>query len=98
MLTQQNQRKVKLIMELLKVDEEVKNNQIDVSNRSRDKKGRYQSEQKEEESKYESAREIILVKVKGSYGTYLVKDRLIDEHVIGAFVLLGIIAVASIIL
>jgi hypothetical protein len=53
-----------------------KKKKIDVSNRNRDELGRFT---KMEESKLLSDRPIKLVKLKGSYKTYIVKERWFTE-------------------
>jgi hypothetical protein len=67
----------------------------DVSNRSRDEKGRFLPERKREESRSPSGREIKLVKVKGSYNSYRVKTRwLSKEEKIHLYLVFGFIALA----
>ncbi|WP_175585208.1 hypothetical protein [Alkalihalophilus pseudofirmus] len=53
-----------------------KKKKIDVSHRNRDELGRFA---KKEESKLLSDRPIKLIKVKGSYKTYIVKERWFTE-------------------
>lgn len=63
---------------LLEEEPSLKSVGPDVSNRERDEKGRFlpdQRERKPVESRYESVREIKLIKVKGTYGTYKVKAK-----------------------
>jgi len=67
MLTKQEELKLRLIMELLKETEEKQ-----PDNRLRDERGRFAKE--EEEYPYRSEREIKVVKRRGTYGTYDVKD------------------------
>ena len=67
MLSKQEELKLKLIMGLLKDTEEKK-----VDYRPRDEQGRFTK--KEEEYPYRSEREIRVVKRRGTYGTYDVKD------------------------
>ena len=70
---------LKLLAELSDMEEEKKVNRtsnIDVSNRLRDEQGRFLPNESRSEKKEElPSRSIRLVKVKGTYGTYLVKDR-----------------------
>ena len=60
-------RVLRLLAELERVEQA---SSIDVANRNRDSQGRFTSEEPEELR----LRSIRLVKVRGSYGTYLVKD------------------------
>jgi hypothetical protein len=63
---------------LLEEDPSLKLAGPDVRNRERDEKGRFLPDRKERTpaaSRYESVREIKLIKVKGTYGTYKVKSK-----------------------
>ncbi|KIL71974.1 hypothetical protein [Bacillus badius] len=76
MLTIEERRQLKNLLELLNEEEETVNNR-DVSNRSRDEKGRFlpKEELVLEESPSHSARKIKLVKMKGTYGSYFVHTK-----------------------
>lgn len=72
-------KKLRIIAQLLKQKSEVQWKK-DVSSRSRDQKGRFHKESRcQEKSKYESVRIIKLKKVKGSYGTYVIKTKILTE-------------------
>ncbi|MGM0867594.1 MAG: hypothetical protein ACQEWF_23370 [Bacillota bacterium] len=73
MLTIEERHQLKQLMALVSKEEEVTSN-IDVTNRTRDEKGRFLPEQRAG-SRLESVRPIKLVKVKGSYGAFNVKTR-----------------------
>ena len=68
----------------------------DVSNRLRDQEGKFlpnpSESQEEEEFRLRSIR---LVKVRGSYGTYLVRDWETVERVVGFLLMLGSIIILS---
>ena len=88
MLSLRDQEKLKALMILLgdsEQEQEKKESNIDVSNRARDELGRFA---RVEDLASESAREIRLVKVKGSYGTYLVQTKTTwkDKLYIGIFI------------
>jgi hypothetical protein len=97
MLSLQEQEKLKRIMELL-IDQpqEVKSN-IHVSNRLRDQEGRFLPNQSKSPEKDWSLRSIRVIKVKGSYGTYLIKDGDSFERLVGVICLLVAIAALTII-
>lgn len=75
MLTIEEQEKLKMILQLMDSSSAKKkvSRNIDVSERTRDDQGRFAME--EEESPSGSVREIRVVKVKGTYGTYLVQTK-----------------------
>jgi hypothetical protein len=62
------------LMKIL-LEEDTSTTNIDVSNRSRDEKGRFLPEPKKAVSRSQSVRPIKLKKIKGSYNSYLVKTR-----------------------
>lgn len=71
----------------------------DVTNRLRDEKGRFLPNELQSETKEEyHLRSIRLVKVKGTYGTYLVKDWESVERALGAIGLIGLVAVIAMII
>ena len=87
----ERQRLIK-ILELLNEEETVQK-KIDVSNRLRDEQGRFRPNQSESKTKEElPLRSIKVVKVKGTYGTYLIKEPWLTEEAIGAILTVGIIA------
>lgn len=91
LLTMREKEKLEALMTLIEVPQEGRKNkksQIDVSERNRDELGRFE---KEEALESDSGREIILVKVKGSYGTYLVRDKITWKDRLFIFVVLFII-------
>lgn len=96
MLTAKEKQKLKQILELLD-EKEVKTIKIDVSGRLRDEKGRFRSksERQEEASKYASSRKIKLVKVKGSYGTYLVQTKLFSDGELDLLLISGFLIVMA---
>jgi hypothetical protein len=98
MLTVEEQQKLKKILELLN-EKEVRNSSIDVSGRLRDEKGRFRpsSDRQVEESKYETGREIKLIKVKGSYGTYLVKTKWLSDGEMDLLLIAGILFLLALI-
>jgi hypothetical protein len=98
MLTMEEQQKLKRILELLD-EKEVRTSKIDVSGRLRDEKGRFRpsSDRQVEESKYESGREIKLVKVKGTYGTYRVKTKWLSDEEMDLLLVMGFLLVLAII-
>lgn len=80
MIVMTETEKLRIISELLNQESELSKLK-DVSMRTRDQKGRFRKESRRQvASKYGSVREIKLVKVKGSYGTFLVKTRLLSEE------------------
>ncbi|HWK24887.1 MAG TPA: hypothetical protein VNS08_17880 [Ureibacillus sp.] len=93
----ERQRLIK-ILELLNEEEEIEKRKIDVSNRLRDQQGRFLPSQSESKTKEESpSRSIKLVKVKGSYGTYMVKEQWLSEEEKGRLMALGVIILLAII-
>jgi hypothetical protein len=99
MLTMEEQQKLKKLLELLYDEKGERNSSIDVSGRLRDEKGRFRpsSDRQVEESKYESGREIKLVKVKGSYGTYLVKTKWLSDGEMNLLLIAGILFLLALI-
>lgn len=86
MLTMEERKKFQKLLEMISEDDQ---KGPDVSNRLRDPEGRFlpnPSESQEEESHLRSIR---LVKVRGSYGTYLVKDWDSVIRAIGVFCTVG---------
>jgi hypothetical protein len=85
MLTPHETEKLRMILEILTEDQDYNNrSRIDVSHRSRDEKGRFLPNDfnKQEELLLELSdkdvppREFKLVKVEGTYGTYVVKEKM----------------------
>ncbi|MED0665684.1 hypothetical protein P4T04_05050 [Bacillus badius] len=99
MLTIEERRQLKNLLEVLDKEEE-QTNKRDVSNRSRDKNGRFkvESEKQEEDLPSKSVREIKLVKVKGTYNSYYVRTKRLDDWEKEALLILGILSVMAIIL
>jgi hypothetical protein len=90
----EERRQLLRIMDLLEEDTGTTSN-IDVSNRSRDVKGRFLPERKKEESRSPSVRNIRLVKVRGSYGTFKVKTKWFsNEEKIHLYLVIGFIVLA----
>jgi hypothetical protein len=96
MLTPHETEKLRMILEILKEDSMYSRKQVDVSHRSRDEKGRFlpndfnkQGELLLELSDDDFPREIKIVKIKGTYGTYIVKEKMkfSDIMVIGGIVI-----------
>ena len=73
MLTLEEQQKLKAIMEVLGGNNPPQMQQEETIDRLRDEQGRFKKATEESESR--SVRKIRLVKVRGSYGTYLVVTR-----------------------
>lgn len=98
MMTQQEKQKFQLLMELLDMEMETYR-KIDVSERSRDQYGRFQEESKPKtvESKLESDRKFKVVKVKGTYGTYLIKDRIFDANDVDILWIGGLLLVLTLV-
>ena len=93
----ERQRLIK-ILELLNEEEEIEQRKIDVSDRLRDQQGRFLPSQSESKTKEElHSRSIKLVKVKGSYGTYVVKEHWLNEEEKGRLMALGVIILLAII-
>jgi hypothetical protein len=70
----------------------------DVRTRSRDQKGGFQKESRhQEKSKFESVRIIKLKKVKGSYGTYIVKTKILTEGELDLIIIFGLMIILSVI-
>jgi hypothetical protein len=83
MLTPHETEKLRMILELLKEDSMYSRKQVDVSHRSRDERGRFlpndfnkQGELLLELSDDDPPRQFKLVKVEGTYGTYIVKEKM----------------------
>jgi hypothetical protein len=98
MLTPHETEKLRMILEILTQDQDYNNrSRIDVSHRSRDERGRFLPNDfnKQEELLLELSdedvppREFKLVKVEGTYGTYVVKEKMkfSDIMVIGGIVI-----------
>jgi hypothetical protein len=84
MMTPHEVEKLRMILEILKEDSVYHRPQIDVSHRSRDERGRFLPNDfnKQEELLLELSdedvppREFKLVKVEGTYGTFVVKEKI----------------------
>jgi hypothetical protein len=84
MMTPHEVEKLRMILEILKEDSMYHRPQIDVSHRSRDERGRFLPNyfNKQEELLLELSdedvppREFKLVKVEGTYGTFVVKEKI----------------------
>jgi hypothetical protein len=83
MLTPHETEKLRMILEILKEDSMYSRKQVDVSHRSRDERGRFlpndfnkQGELLLELSDDDPPRQFKLVKVEGTYGTYVVKEKM----------------------
>jgi hypothetical protein len=84
MMTPHEVEKLRMILEILKEDSMYHRPQIDVSHRSRDERGRFLPNDfnKQEELLLELSdedvppREFKLVKVEGTYGTFVVKEKI----------------------
>src|SRR5216117_77875 len=93
----ERQRLIK-ILELLNEEETVQKKVV-VSNRLRDEQGRFRPNQLESKTKEElPLRSIKVVKVKGTYGTYLIKERWLNNEEKGRLMALGAIILLAIIL
>lgn len=81
MLTLEERRQLALMLQEDTISNTEKKRRSEEWERERDEKGRFlpkQKERKQVESRYESCREIKLVKVKGSYGTFKVKTKMLS--------------------
>ncbi|UAT29486.1 hypothetical protein K7T73_12840 [Bacillus badius] len=98
MLTVEERRQLKSLLELLD-QEEQKTNKRDVSNRSRSQDGRFLPESKMpvEDLPSSSARKIKLVKVKGSFGTYLVQTKWLTEAEKDILIVCGLLGLLALI-
>jgi hypothetical protein len=97
MVIMTEREKLRMIAELLN-QEQISPVSRDVSTRSRDQKGRFQKEsRRQEKSKYESARIIKLKKVRGSYGTYIVKTKILTEGEFDLIIIFGLMIILSVI-
>jgi hypothetical protein len=84
------------ILELLKEDQSIHKG-LDISDRQRDVQGRFLPNESALRTREElSLRSIRLVRVKGSYGTYLVKDWESYIRAIGALCVTGAIVLLTI--
>lgn len=78
MLTIKEREDLKMIMKMMSEGESLKKKRnIDVSYRTRDIRGRFQSESKKKE--VFNLRSIRVKKVKGTYGTYKIKTKWFSE-------------------
>jgi hypothetical protein len=101
MMTPHEVEKLRMILEILKEDSMYHRPQIDVSHRSRDEKGRFlpndfnkQGELLLELSDDDFPREIKIVKIKGTYGTYEVKEKMtISDVLMAGGILLSVVIV-----
>ncbi|WGG47701.1 hypothetical protein [Rossellomorea sp. DA94] len=94
MMSLEERRQLRTLMEMLN-EEKSRASQIDVTKRSRDEKGRFTKEKKQAASRLESVKEIRLVKVRNSYGTFKVKRKwLSNEEKIHLYLLVGFIVLA----
>ncbi|WP_307440737.1 hypothetical protein [Bacillus sp. V2I10] len=101
MLTFEQQMKLKELLNQLQDHPNAKSKEIDVSHRLRDEKGRFlpneSSEIKEElPSRLDRPRKVI--KIQGSYNSYLIKDQWFTDGEIDALIVFGILGVLAIIL
>jgi hypothetical protein len=94
MMTIEERRQLQRLMELMKEEQE-KTSNIDVSNRQRDNKGRFAKE-KVGESPSESVREIKLVKIKGSYGSFFVQTQWLSDRDKDILAAVGVIVLMAI--
>ena len=79
-------------------EEEIVQKKIDVSDRLRDEQGRFLPNQSESEIKEElPLRSIKLVKVKGTYGTFKVKEKWLSDEEKGRVMALGTIVILAIV-
>jgi hypothetical protein len=96
MMTLHEVEKLRMILEILKEDPNYCNRpQIDVSHRARDERGRFlpndfnkQGElflELSDNDEGETLRKIKLVKIKGTYGTYLVKEKIKISDILMTF-------------
>lgn len=102
MLTWEEEKKLQRLLAMMPEEgyhsPEIPRTYLDVSNRLRDQQGRFLPNESQSRIKEEyPSRSIRLVKVKDSYGTYLVKDQDSFERAIGAVCYVGIIAILAII-
>jgi hypothetical protein len=96
MLTMTEQERLIRILELLKEEQSIHKG-LDVSVRQRDVQGRFLPNESASRNREESPlRSIRLVRVKGSYGTYLVKDWESYIRAIGALCVTGVIVLLAI--
>jgi hypothetical protein len=102
MLSVHEQDQLKKLLQIIETEEtERKNIQSDVSRRLRDEKGRFLPNelrlQTKEELPSKSDRLVKIEKLKGSYNSYLIKDRWFTDGEIDALIVLGIIGVLAVI-
>lgn len=98
MFNAEETQKLQRLLEVLSEDnqKDVQKQKLDVSNRLRDERGRLLPHESKSETRVElPLRSIRLVKVKGTYGTYLVKDWESIERAAGAISLIGLLGVLS---
>ncbi|MED3553982.1 hypothetical protein [Cytobacillus praedii] len=100
MLSVEEQRKLlRLLAMMSEEDQEALKTSPKVENRLRDQQGRFLPNESQLKTKEEyHLRSIRLVKVKGTYGTYLVKDWESIERAIGALAVISVIAILTIII
>jgi hypothetical protein len=99
MMTPHEVEKLRMILEILKEDSVYHRPHIDVSHRSRDEKGRFlpndfnkQEELLLELNDDDFPREIKIVKIKGTYGTYEVKEKTkISDVLMAGGILLSVV-------
>jgi hypothetical protein len=97
MLTIQEQEKMKKILEVLNEEQSLKRKRR-ISERSRDEQGKFLPESPTRvESKSYSDRLIKVVKAKGSYNTYLIKERLLTDSEKDILAAIGVIILFAII-
>src|SRR5690606_1658247 len=98
MLSMEEQAKLRKILSMISEDVPEKvSNGPNVSNRLRDQQGRFLPDKLKLRNKEElPLRSIKVVKVKGTYGTYLIKDRIFDESAFHMLITLGTIAILTI--
>lgn len=100
MLSIEEQIKLKRILEMISEDnQKVVPNHPSVSERLRDEKGRFLPNESPSRNKEEyPSRSIKVVKVKGTYGTYVVKEKVLDESFFHTLLTLGTVVFLSMIL
>lgn len=90
MLNREEMRRFQKVLEILSEEDP---GRLDVSNRLRDDEGKFLPNPSESEEEVYPTRSIRLVKVKGTYGTYDVKDWDMIGRVVGLFVMFGVIII-----
>lgn len=97
MISAEERKRLIKILEILN-EEEIVQKKIDVSDRLRDEQGRFLPNQSESEIKEElPLRSIKLVKVKGTYGTFKVKEKWLGDEEKGRLIALGVIIILAIV-